>query len=197
MTSPDKITPLCVCGDPACVIPYGTCHCGCGGNTTISKINRYDRGVFQGKPTLRLRGHAKVNNFISADRYTIEYRGYKTPCWIWKECVNSTGYGRISRQDKSTLAHVAMYEQHRGPIPKGLEPDHLCRIPRCVNPHHLELVPHVINMRRGNSTVLVLEQAIKVRELRKVGMKYRELAAMFNVAQSTIWAILSGRTWRE
>jgi hypothetical protein len=34
-------------------------------------------------------------------------------------------------------AHRVSYEHYVGPIPKGLEIDHLCRVRHCVNPAHL------------------------------------------------------------
>ncbi len=37
----------------------------------------------------------------------------------------------------------------KGPIPEGLELDHLCRVRHCVNPDHLEAVTHRENIRRG------------------------------------------------
>jgi hypothetical protein len=45
-------------------------------------------------------------------------------------------------------AHRFYYEQHVGPIPEGLQLDHLCRNTRCVNPAHLEPVTGAENMRR-------------------------------------------------
>lgn len=48
-------------------------------------------------------------------------------------------------------AHRFAYELHKGPIPKGLEIDHLCRNTLCVNPNHLEAVTHRENVRRGTS----------------------------------------------
>ena len=47
------------------------------------------------------------------------------------------------------LAHRVYYERHVGPVPEGLELDHLCRNPGCVNPEHLEPVTHAENIRRG------------------------------------------------
>jgi len=44
---------------------------------------------------------------------------------------------------------VVVYEALHGPIPPGLECDHLCRVPWCVNPAHIDLVAHAVNVRRG------------------------------------------------
>jgi hypothetical protein len=71
------------------------------------------------------------------------------PCWLFTGRTTK-GYGVISIKGRETYAHRYMYEQLRGPIPEGLELDHLCRVPRCVNPQHLEAVTHRINLLRGN-----------------------------------------------
>lgn len=42
-----------------------------------------------------------------------------------------------------------MYEAFVGPIPDGLQIDHLCRVRHCVNPAHLEPVTIAENVRRG------------------------------------------------
>jgi len=66
-------------------------------------------------------------------------------CWEWTGNHDINGYGRLSYK----LAHRLVYEALCGPVPKGLELDHLCRNPGCVNPDHLEPVTHAENMRRG------------------------------------------------
>lgn len=47
----------------------------------------------------------------------------------------------------STHIGVA-YEMYVGPIPEGMQLDHLCRVRHCVNPAHLEVVTQQENMRR-------------------------------------------------
>ena len=47
------------------------------------------------------------------------------------------------------MSHRLAYELEIGPIPAGLEIDHLCRVRNCVNPAHLEPVTHAENIRRG------------------------------------------------
>lgn len=74
-------------------------------------------------------------------------------CWIWMGATikdyGVIGRGRVA--DGNVLVHRATYEHFRGPIPDGLEPDHLCRVPPCCNPWHLELVTRAENVRRGEA----------------------------------------------
>lgn len=76
-------------------------------------------------------------------------------CWIWLGGLNGAGYGRINKNQR---AHRKVYEHLVGPIPKGLELDHLCRIRSCVNPAHLEPVTHGENLERGVNTAIHLER---------------------------------------
>lgn len=73
-------------------------------------------------------------------------------CWIWLGAVNCWGYGQLNMRGRGTsLVHRILYEQKYGPIPAGLECDHLCRVRCCVNPDHIEPVTKRVNMERGNS----------------------------------------------
>lgn len=71
-----------------------------------------------------------------------------TGCWRWLGHCLSSGYGRVGA--RGILAHRLAYEELVGPIPDGLEIDHLCRNRGCVNPAHLEPVTHVENLRRAH-----------------------------------------------
>lgn len=73
-----------------------------------------------------------------------------TPCWQWTGHLDD-GYGHIRVNNKQGQAHRFSYEQFRGPIPDGMEIDHLCRNRACVNPAHLEAVTSVVNTLRGES----------------------------------------------
>lgn len=71
-------------------------------------------------------------------------------CWEWTAYKDKYGYGEFWLNGKTKRAHGVAYELFNGPIPEGLEPDHLCRNPGCVNPLHLEAVTHKENLRRGS-----------------------------------------------
>lgn len=70
-------------------------------------------------------------------------------CQIWDGARSGRRYGGLGRGAERRLAHRVAYEQAHGPIPAGLEIDHLCRNPLCVNPDHLEAVTHRENVLRG------------------------------------------------
>ena len=53
---------------------------------------------------------------------------------------------------KRVRAHRWAFENAYGPVPVGLEIDHLCRNQACVRPDHLEAVTHLENMRRSEPT---------------------------------------------
>jgi hypothetical protein len=72
-----------------------------------------------------------------------------SPCILWPGVKHNHGYGTLTIEGKTVYAHRWVYEIALGPIPKGLELDHLCHVPACVNPWHLEPVTHRENMRRG------------------------------------------------
>lgn len=69
-------------------------------------------------------------------------------CWIWQRARSSDGYGSVNRKGQPSGAHCFYYLDLVGPIPDGLELDHLCHVKPCVNPGHLEPVTHRENVRR-------------------------------------------------
>lgn len=79
-----------------------------------------------------------------------QYRVDDSGCWLWEWYVHRSGYGMLRQDGRARYAHRVIYERFRGPIPKGLQLDHLCRVRHCVNPDHLEPVTARENQRRGN-----------------------------------------------
>lgn len=72
-------------------------------------------------------------------------------CWIWAGARNSSGHGRIYVDGKTRYAHRVAYETWVGPIPDGLQLDHLCRRPACIKPMHLQPVTPQVNVLRGTA----------------------------------------------
>ena len=71
-------------------------------------------------------------------------------CIVWTMRRDKWGYGYVMWEKRPRLVHRVVFEALRGPIPTGLELDHLCRNKSCANPDHLEPVTHAENCRRGN-----------------------------------------------
>ena len=85
-----------------------------------------------------------------------------TGCWLWIGARHQHGYGIMqdhTPRRRRLYAHRVMYEALRGPIPRGMTLDHLCRQRCCVNPVHLEAVSRVENVRRGAARSGVMYQA--------------------------------------
>lgn len=76
-----------------------------------------------------------------------------TGCHVWTGTTSGHGYGRFHRGDgsrKMVRAHVYAYERKYGPVPGGLELDHVvCSNPPCCNPDHVEPSTHRENSLRG------------------------------------------------
>lgn len=65
-----------------------------------------------------------------------------TTCWNWIGAKSHQGYGQFTDHTSRSNwpAHRLAYELAVGPIPDGLQLDHLCRNRACVRPDHLEPV---------------------------------------------------------
>lgn len=76
----------------------------------------------------------------------------QSTCWLWVGSRNVHGYGQLTWAGRTYGAHRVAYMQLIGPIPAGLELDHLCRVRACCRPSHLEPVTGAENRRRSPLT---------------------------------------------
>lgn len=73
-------------------------------------------------------------------------------CHIWCGTLHQTGgYPRVRHNGKIRRTHRLAFEAWKGPIPHGLEIDHVCRQRTCVNPDHLEAVTKAVNLERADN----------------------------------------------
>lgn len=119
-------------------------------------------------------------------------------CWQWRGAVAPNGYGKVGIPNTRRVgqAHRVYWERLHGPVPVGLELDHLCRHRDCVNPKHLEPVTRRENAWRGAKSKLDWGRVTEIRRrYRKGGITHRELAAEFGVTYGHIGAILHNTRW--
>lgn len=172
-------------------IPYGYCHCGCGGEAPIATYSSARWGWTKGQSKRFIHGH---HQRPGPREYEAQAANYATPCWIWQWRIAPDGYGCKSVNGRKTPAHRAYWERAHGVVPAGMDLDHLCRNRACVNPAHLEVVSRAVNVQRGLLTKLTAAQVLEIRA--RAG--YRNGAALareFGVSKTTISEILSRHTW--
>jgi hypothetical protein len=124
-----------------------TCACGCGAETPLAKQTDRRKGHVKGQPVRYVHGHnpgppKRTPDFEPRDC------GYESLCWVWLKKRNDRGYGVSWDGKLSRHAHRVYWERLRGPVPSGLELDHVCNNRPCVCPAHLEVVTRQENVRR-------------------------------------------------
>lgn len=168
----------------------GMCGCGCGGRTRVAPRTSTRYGWIKGEPLLYLRGHSSWKNHGPRwiEGPVPECRPELGPCWIWQRSFNLRGYAcggfaKYGYPPGTRLAGRTLFEINVGPIPEGLELDHLCFNPACVRwvapgfpMGHFEPVTRLVNQDRARSTKLHDNELAYALILREKGMRWRAIA---------------------
>jgi hypothetical protein len=127
-------------------------------------------------------------------------------CWRWTKSLMVSGYGQATVNREHVTAHRAAYFIANGEWPEIAR--HKCDNRWCANPDHIESGSYADNARdfaeRSNAhrgqdhewSKLTDAQVLEIRELLSVGVKQVEIASMYNMAQSTISNIKTGKIRR-
>jgi len=74
-----------------------------------------------------------------------------TGCWLWLLGVSRDGYAQVGKAPWS--GHAIASDLRLGPLPSGMERDHICRQRSCVNPDHIQYITDAENIARADYTV--------------------------------------------
>lgn len=129
-------------------------------------------------------------------RYIHVDRGHDSPCWEWQGAESRGGYGQMTVNKKKVMAHRHFFERRYGPVPDGMQIDHLCRNRACVNPDHLEAVTCAENIRRSRVPKLTPEDVRRIQSL-KGTRSGASVGREYGVFRSTINRIWRGEQWAE
>lgn len=179
-----------------------------------------DSGCTNGRSCGALYAACMTTNFDPADprlpvRFRRKFTVASSGCWEWSAGKTEGGYGRYqagTRDDGSkdrTVSHRFSYEALVGPVPDGLQLDHLCRNRACCNPAHLEPVTPAENTRRGDAMLaiktrgdangmakLTSADVASMRSMFDAGTHTQaELARLFGVTRQLVFQIVRGKVW--
>jgi HNH endonuclease len=194
-------------------VPYGFCHCRCGGRTGISKKTDHHYGHVKGQPFLYLKGHhMRVYSFDFWSR--VDKTTTPDGCWPWIGWLNKYGYGQVWFNGRYEVAHRIAWLLQNGPIEhEWLWPYipvlHSCDNRPCCNPSHLSLGTPRMNTedmmakgrqargaRNGNAKLGGQEEADEIRRLYAAGgISQGDLGLQFGLSQSRISEIVRGKGW--
>lgn len=136
-------------------------------------------------------------------------------CWPWLAGRSSTGYGGFKLAERQYGAHRMAYVLTYGELPPGMWARHICGNRWCCNPAHLlpgtagDNNRDTVQQGRHNPwpgsrigprkrAKLTYAEAQEIRQRYAAGcVRYIDLAEMFDVCDTTIYAVVKNLTWRH
>ena len=78
-------------------------------------------------------------------------------CWLWMAATDKKGYGYFYAAGKLVRPHRWVI----GPVPEGMQVDHICNVPGCVRPEHLRIVTPRENLLAEHSLTTTRQLALR------------------------------------
>lgn len=142
----------------------------------------------------------------------------KDECWPWQLYIRYNGYGQFMMNQKPFLAHRVAYFLAFGDFDASKSVCHQCDNRVCCNPAHLFLGTHADNVRdmykKGRAVCQLRPERLArgtrhgcaklkesdiptIRRMCQEGIHQRVIAKKYDVSQSQIAAINTGKTWKH
>lgn len=86
------------------------------------------------RPLVRQMHGASIQEKLAA------YSEDKGGCRLWIGTLHEKGYGQLRWDGRTRRAHRVAYTLEHGPIPDGMQVNHICGNRACIKVSHLELV---------------------------------------------------------
>ena len=150
--------------------------------------------------------------------------GMDTCCWVWTKHIDDNGYGAMGVAGRKRRVHVVAFELEHGPVPEGMYVLHHCDNRPCIRHTYLGTKKnnaqdrevrgrsnHASGKRHGcathpglhygeaNGRAKITEvDAWSIRDVFSCGkVTVEELAASFDLTETTVWNILHGKLWAK
>jgi HNH endonuclease len=177
----------------------GYCRCGCGLWVGFWEHNNKRLDRIKGEPKQFAHGHNAKLAGASRPDYTVQDRGFDTPCWVWQKRIMASGHGQLKVDGRSMLAHRHYYEQEKGQIPEGAQIVPLCGVRACVNPEHQEAISKKERNRRSALAKLTKSQVENIRrEATNTGYYEKQrIAERYGISCQHVYQILRHHNWAD
>lgn len=140
--------------------------------------DQYSNGLCIGHNS-RMKRDGDVRSHVPLQhRYYDPDEGFKArtewagECLEWVGWRTPDGYGKFKMNGKHVPAHRYAWESKNGPIPAGMEIDHICHNPACCNVSHLRLATREQNLRNLSGPASDNKYS-KVRNVGRAGKRWR------------------------